>query len=168
MPTGKLLVLAGVALAIAALVPASALAKKGGTDRPVKGKVSGLSVFCPATGEGTENVSGVATHFGKFTGHTEGSFMFTSPTTGFGEGTASLVAANGDELTGTWTDEAVIKPDLSGHIGMIVVIITGGTGRFAGASGMIEVVQDGTVLFRDEEGCAHDFNKETWTGQISY
>jgi hypothetical protein len=171
MSIRKLIPLAGLVLAIAALAPASALAKKGGTDRPVKGKVSGGAVFCPS-GEAVANHSGVATHFGKLTFHAEGSFTPTGPISFFGEGTASLVAANGDELTMTWTDEAVIKFDESGegigHIGMIVLTITGGTGRFADASGTINSVQDGLGLFYDEEGCTHDFNEETWTGHISY
>jgi hypothetical protein len=177
MPTRKLLVLAGLALAIAALAPASALAKKGGMDRPVKGKASGEGVFCPVTGAGSGDSHGQATHLGKFTAHAELQVTgFTPPNIFEAVGNFTLVAANGDEVTGTLAGTSMATgpgPIFTGHIATYVLTITGGTGRFDGASGRIESVQEGTALFRDEAAClplgeAHDFNQETITGHVSY
>ena len=56
-----------------------------------------------------------------------------------GGGTATLVAANGDQVTGTITLSQTALPD--GHTTTRVVLtITGGTGRFADASGTLTVI----------------------------
>jgi hypothetical protein len=167
MPIRKPIMVAGLVLAIAALCASSALAKAGGTDRPVKGKSSGISIFCPATGELSENNSGVMAHLGKFTGHEEGTVAFTVFPAFEGSGTFGLVAANGDQVTGTWTvtGEATFNP--FGHTATIVLTVLDGSGRFADASGTITVQQDGTNLF-SADGCSHDLDEETATGQISY
>jgi hypothetical protein len=55
------------------------------------------------------------------------------------EGTFKIVAANSDEIQGTYTGVAVYDaehPDLLAH-GTATFVITGGTGRFAGATGSI-------------------------------
>jgi hypothetical protein len=196
MTIRKLLILAcGLALAIAALAPASAPAKakntngpskaalapasvaKGegtGRPRPFMGMGSSVGPFCRATGVGSADLSGVATHVGKYTGHADVQVTeFIPPGTFISVGTFTLVAANGDEVTGTLEDEADIKPDLSGHLATIVLTVEGGTGRFADASGTVTVVQDGTILFRDESACppfgeSYDLNMETLTGWVSY
>jgi hypothetical protein len=169
MPIRKLLLLVvGLALALAALAPASVLAKAGGTDRPVKGMSSGISRYNPLTMDFSEDNAGVLTHFGRTTGHEEGTLAFTPFPAFAGSGTATLVAANGDEATATWTATGEVKPDLSGHTATIVLTITpGGTGRFADASGTITVIQDGTTLFR-EGATSVDHEEETLTGDISY
>ena len=99
---GKLMMLAGLALAVVALSPASASAKAGGTDRPHKGTVSGTVSLNVLTGALTAHANGVATHLGVFTTSLEGTVTIT-PTGTFGSGTQTIVAANGDELTGTYT-----------------------------------------------------------------
>jgi hypothetical protein len=55
------------------------------------------------------------------------------------EGSFKIVAANGDEIQGTYTGVAVYdaeRPDLLAH-GTAAFVITGGTGRFACATGSI-------------------------------
>jgi hypothetical protein len=176
MSIRKLIPLAGLVLAIAALAPASALAKKGGTDRPFKGKGTSMSTFCLQTGMGSGDFTGVATHLGRYTGHSEfhvTGFDAGPPATFVLVGNVTLVAANGDELAGAFIDEAEETLEPEGHIGHIVVTIEGGTGRFADASGTIMVDQVGFVVDRDLSVCfppgeAHDFNLETSTGHISY
>jgi hypothetical protein len=93
----------GLVLSLALLSPASALAKAGGTDRPVKGTGVGAVTVLLAPGLPTEvDASGRMTHLGRYTAHFEGGAEIIGGTT-FGHGTFTLVAANGDQLTGTAT-----------------------------------------------------------------
>src|SRR5262249_45012382 len=60
-------------------------------------------------------------------------------------GTETYVAANGDELDGTFSGESVIG---TGTVtGTNVVTITGGTGRFADAIGSFHETFSGTLAF---------------------
>ena len=90
-------------LALAVLSPASALANAGGTDRPIKGAGTGTISLDPATGAFTGVVPGVSSHLGDITVHIEGVGARAADGTFAGSGTATLVAANGDEVTGTIT-----------------------------------------------------------------
>jgi hypothetical protein len=79
--------------------------------------------------------SGTATHLGRFTmtaGETVDSMTVRN-------GTFTLAAANGDTVSGTYS--GTILPGLVGY--HVSGPITGGTGRFAGATGAI--IFDGTV-----------------------
>jgi hypothetical protein len=79
-------------------------------------------------GDGTGN----ATHLGKFTVHYE---VVLNLQTQVGTGTAIIVAANGDQL---FTDNVgTVAPTGNPNENQIVetYTITGGTGRFEGASG---------------------------------
>jgi hypothetical protein len=72
--------------------------------------------------------TGVATHLGQYT--TSGHHFF-DPTTGCTlGGESTITAANGDRLFATYTVCIVSAPSLLGEW-----TITGGTGRFAGATG---------------------------------
>ena len=156
----------GWSLALAVLSPASALANAGGTDRPIKGAGTGTISLDPATGAFTGVVPGVSSHLGDMTVHIEGVGARAADGTFAGSGTATLVAANGDEVTGSITLTQTALPD--GHtVTTVVVTITGGTGRFANASGTLTVIclsgppsQVGATLLIKAE-CK-------FTGQISY
>jgi hypothetical protein len=85
----------------------------------------GQPPFATVDGEAT----GTATLLGRFTVRFPHTVNFATAT---GEGTYTFTAANGDMLTAHFTGAA--------QLGVIVTIveeaeITGGTGRFAGASG---------------------------------
>jgi hypothetical protein len=137
MPKHKGTILAALVLVLAALSPASALAKAGGTDRPVKGTALGaVTATIPAL-HLTADASGVSSHLGKYTGHFEGNGEIVGGRT-LGEGTFTLVAANGDELTGTFTLNGAL-PSGEVHSLTVVLTITGGTGRFADARGTITI-----------------------------
>ena len=137
MPKHRAITVAGLALALAALVPASALAKAGGTDRPVTGTALGdITAAVPAL-DITTDASGVMSHLGKYTAHFEGSAEIVGGST-LGEGTFTTVAANGDELTGSFTLNGAV-PSGQVHTATVVLTVTGGTGRFADASGTITV-----------------------------
>jgi hypothetical protein len=135
-------------LAVAVIAPGAAVAKRGGTDRPWKGKGSGTITFnvatlpsFPASSEGTARFS----HLGK----TSYSSTFTITLTGPGAfsiaGTQTLVAANGDTLTlsfaGTGTLTGAFGPGQTSETD-VTWTVTGGTGRFDDASGTLT----GTVL----------------------
>jgi hypothetical protein len=78
--------------------------------------------------------TGHATHLGRFTT----TFLFqVDLSTSMGSGTFVLRAANGDQVLGTETGQATV----TGGVASIVenAIITGGTGRFAGATGSFTI-----------------------------
>lgn len=81
------------------------------------------------------SVAGTATHLGRFTmelPHTVN--LLTSAASGV----ATLTAANGDEIIASFTGQAQIGPIVS-----IVeqATVTGGTGRFAGATGSFTITR---------------------------
>jgi hypothetical protein len=171
MSIRKLTTLGGLALAVVALSPASAPAKAGGTDRPVKGSASG-TVSIKQGLLVTADVTGVSSHFGNYTGHFEGQvrqIIPGNPVTVVGDGTFTLVVANGDQLTGTFTFTGP-PPSLTPHEVTTALTITGGTGRFADATGTVttpllaipslEPPPAGTLVEETVEGPT--------TGQISY
>lgn len=102
-------------------------------DKPIRGIGQGTIRINTATGALTGEESGVISHLGRNTVHLKG-VSTLSPDGGVSSsGTVTIVAANGDRLTGTFT--------LNGHEPTLtaVVTITGGTGRFANATGTLTV-----------------------------
>jgi hypothetical protein len=165
MSMRKLMTLAGLALAVAAISPASAPAKAGGTDRPVKGTISGTVSLNVLTGAFTADAMGLTTHDGEYTVSLEGAVAITQEGV-FGSGTGTIVAANGDQMTGTFTLETPGQPGVA-HTTTIVMTVTGGTGRFSDASGTLTSINevspisfDGVTLVNSVDG--------TVTGQVSY
>ena len=165
MTTRKAIALAGLVLALAILSPASALAKAGGTDRPLKGIISGTVSLNTLTGSFTGDATGVASHLGEFTAHQEGT-VGPTPEGIRGSSTWTIVADNGDKVTGTATLKVEGLPSAA-HTTTQFSTITGGTGRFADATGKFTTIYhvtpgsfDGVTLRNSSEG--------TTTGQISY
>jgi hypothetical protein len=173
MSRSKLMTLATVALVIAALAPGSALAKAGGTNRPVKGTMSGLGAESLATASGTADEAGKATHLGKFSFHADASLTsFTPPNVFELEGTFTMVAANGDQLVGTLTGTSTATGpgpigNYTGHDATFDVKITGGTGRFVGARGRLTDTQISTLIYRDG-ATSYGHLEDRFTGHISY
>lgn len=79
---------------------------------------------------------GTASHLGRFTVVADFTVNLVTLT---GSGSVAFTAANGDVLTGTVTGVAVV----SGGIAAVTetVTITGGTGRFVGATGTLTVTR---------------------------
>ena len=96
-----------------------ASAAKGGTARPWQG--SGFGTVDVVTGDPQPGTL-IASHLGLSTTLTQ----FTSST----GGTAVITAANGDQVF-----ENLTNLTLSGLVATYDVTVTGGTGRFAGATG---------------------------------
>jgi hypothetical protein len=133
----KLAVLAGVVVSLALASPASGAA--GGTDLPIRGTGSGISVttFAATPGDPATFVTedrAKLSHLGDSTLHVVGTSTLTASGVDLA-GTVTIVAANGDELTLSFSGSGVMTE--TGLDATSVGEITGGTGRFEDASGTI-------------------------------
>ena len=127
-----LVLIAGVVLAVTALIPSAAPAARG-TVRPFTGTGTGTLTLNLTTGAATADFTGHLSPLGAETGDDNLIFTPTGPSTFTYTGTRTLVAANGDKVfsaisgKGTFTRTAARSTETD--------TIAGGTGRFAGASG---------------------------------
>jgi hypothetical protein len=116
-----------------ALSPSAARAAAYGTDRPLTGTGTGTTTVDFLTGATIADFTGHISHLGAETGHDNLTLTITGADTFAYSGGRTFVAANGDELfshvsgSGTFTPTAAESTDTD--------TITGGTGRFAGATG---------------------------------
>ena len=132
MSLRRLIFLSSLVLAVAALSPAATLGAAKGTDRPVSGRSTGTVVLDLATGAGISETSGQLSHLGRITSTVDvTSFTLTGPDTFSFTGTATDVAAKGDKLFTTGASTGTP----TGTEASAIFTITGGTGRFADASG---------------------------------
>jgi hypothetical protein len=165
MPPRRVIFLSTLVLAVAAPSPAAALGAANGTDGPVKGKSTSTAIVNLDGGAGTIDGSGQLTHAGKFAFHDDftlpladlPAFTFTS--------TETVVAANGDEIFVTHTATGTLT--VTGVEITSVGTITGGTGRFADASGTFTVTSVGGAFSIDGSFITQPLTN-TWKGQISY
>jgi len=122
----------------ASLGPAQTAAR-GGTALPFTGSYTSIIEVPPPSAAGT--VEGTATHLGRFTG------TVTAEVDGnFGTGKFTFVAANGDQLSGTFLGEGVFMPPNTATRTERATI-ENGTGRFAGATGTFTMVTVDTIDF---------------------
>lgn len=116
---------------------------------PFRGTFSGQTVSAapiddPAIVFVTTEGGGQATHLGRYT---MVSPHFSHLDTLFAEGEQSFTAANGDTVTAEFAGQFV--PTADGFLsGVLDAVITGGTGRFAGATGAytFEILFDPTTF----------------------
>jgi hypothetical protein len=106
---------------------------KGGSELPFKGTYEGLETVVTPTHHHLD-ATGNATHLGRFTVTADWTIG-----TGGGIGTSTWTAANGDELSTSFTRSGVPAPPTITFTE--IHTITGGSGRFANASGTFTVVQ---------------------------
>jgi len=106
---------------------------QSGTELPFRGSLQAVEanqlapplLLVNGTGEGT------ATHLGRFTATYQATVVLA---TSSGTGSLTFIAANGDRVFATDTGHAV--PTAPGVVTITeIATITGGTGRFAGATG---------------------------------
>src|SRR5262249_31385835 len=129
----RALFLAGLALAVGAVVPGSALPAAGGSDLPLKGSFSGATVHNLATGHLDGISTGEFTHFGLSRLEQSVQVAATGPTSRSWSGTWTLTAANGDQLSGTSVGTGSLTD--STHITFVLdYTSSSGTGRFADSS----------------------------------
>lgn len=136
---------------------ATASAATGGTDRPLKGEASGTMLIDPNTGTFTIDGHGKATHLGRFQFHTDGQCF--SPSCDIFTYTTTYTAANGDTVTASLATSSADSGRFTN-----VETVTGGTGRFAGASGTATFT--GTASGTSEPFTLHI--TDTFRGTISY
>jgi hypothetical protein len=101
---------------------------------PFKGSDSGSAQVISNSGgilHTADTASGHATHLGRYT--LVASETIDLATGAITVGSFTLTAANGDTVTGTYSGQAL--PGLTGY--NVSGPITGGTGRFAGATGFL-------------------------------
>jgi hypothetical protein len=132
----KAIMIAGLVLALGVLAPGTALGKAGGTDRPVQGSGSGTTVLDLGTLAFVTDSTSVMSHVGRSTVDIDGVFTPTGPSTFTVAGSLTLTAANGDQLFGDFSGSGTNVAS-GGSTGTTATTITGGTGRFTGASGSL-------------------------------
>jgi hypothetical protein len=142
----KVMALAGM-LVLTVLMAASVPASAAGRPVTITGHGTGTIRLDAATGAFTGQESGVSSVLGTYTVHLQGRATLAADGTVTGTGAATIVAANGDQLTGNF----IVTGD--GETQTVLVTITGGTGRFANATGALTVIchsgpshQEGAVL----------------------
>jgi hypothetical protein len=163
----KAIMIAGLVLTLGVLAPATALAKAGGTDRPIQGKGSGTTVLDLPTLTFTSDATGVVSHMGRATFHFEnGVITPTGPSTFDVTISVTVTAANGDQLFGDVSGSGTADAT-GGSQGTTVTTFTGGTGRFTGASGSASNPFTQTLISTD--GVTSTFATEfSLSGTISY
>jgi hypothetical protein len=111
-----------------------------GDEVPFKGTLSGTVTVTPITPPILSNLiggTGDATHLGRFTVEIP---HLVNQATRVGTGTYVFTAANGDTLTAAFTGQGtVVAPGVLSSAD--VAVITGGTGRFSGATGTFAAVR---------------------------
>ncbi len=82
------------------------------------------------------------------------------------DGTFTIVAANGDEIQGTYSGNVTEVPDKPFHyLGKAMFVVSGGTGRFANAEGKIDA-----AFYEMLDPITFESAEVTWTlsGMVSY
>lgn len=122
--------------------------------REVEGVLGGRFDFTQTWGEewwqfySDSTCTGTVTHLGLSTLHTR--HLPNLETGALDQGTFRIVAANGDEIRGTYDGQGVYDPDRADLVHLTATfVITEGTGRFEGATGSftvtaLEVLDDPT------------------------
>lgn len=166
MSLRRLLFFSTLVFAAVALSPAAALGAANGTDRPLKGTETGITTVDLATGTGTADGVGQLSHLGRVTFTTDiTSLTFTGPNTFSLTLTTIVGAANGDEVFATGTGTGTLTP--TGTEASLVITITGGSGRFADASGTIRT-RISAVTLSAVGTTITTRDTATHEGQISY
>jgi hypothetical protein len=136
MPLRKLIVISSLVLAAVAMTPAAAMGAAKGTDRPLKGTTSGTTTVNLITGAGFNVSSSHLSHLGAVTGSSVQQFALVGPNGFSFTATSNTVAPNGDKLFETSSGTGTFGPPVQATS---VNTITGGTGRFAHASGSFTI-----------------------------
>jgi hypothetical protein len=138
MVTKRWMVVLGVMLLFTLAVVPGASAAPGGTDRPIKGEMDGPLTFdidferevCPVIT--VTNATGTMSHLGKVSSRWSHCPNVMGGYPAYTNGYVVFTAANGDTFEGEYMDYDGEPP--------FVIDITGGTGRFDDAAGVIELV----------------------------
>lgn len=154
----KVILFAGLVLALIVFLPGSAFSATGGTDLPYKASFTGHTTLNLLTGQLHFDSIGTGTHNGLTTTVQDG-YAIPDGSGGFHIFTHfTATAANGDQSFGTCAGTATTTAN-GDHVGTTDCLVTGGTGRFEGASGHFtattlttNVTIVGTTMSGDLEG----------------
>jgi hypothetical protein len=120
------------------LTPQISLAEKKGTNRPLSGSLVGYAQLfadedsvCWPGPTAITTATGNLSHLGLVAAHFSHCPTGENPGNPITNGHLTLIAANGDQLFGTYADEDSLPPFL--------IQITGGTGRFKNAEGLFNL-----------------------------
>jgi hypothetical protein len=131
---------AGVAPAVVAVLALAGPAAAGDAV-PFSGGFAGTDTGTPIPNTQfasvTVEAAGTATHLGRFAYTAQ---LTVNTATGVGSGTFVFTAANGDTVYGTINGQAAFTPPNVLSIAETATV-TGGTGRFAGATGGFDVAR---------------------------
>ena len=163
----RMILLAGLVLAVGVLLPGSARPAAGGTDLPFS--------FSGATGHSTLNLQtgqlhisfdpGPLMHFGWSTNEQDGYAIPGGPGT-FNVFTQwTITAASGDQLFGRCSGTVTTLPD-GDHLGLVDCFSTGGTGRLADESATFSVTSL-TTHVTVEGGFMHGDVESSGVGLLS-
>jgi hypothetical protein len=164
----KALLFSSMAIALVVLSPAASSAAAT-LQRPVIGLGQGTQTINLLTGAGTGANHGFLLGIGYFTGSGTSTFALTGPNTYSVTGTGTLLTANGEVFlasSGTGTLPGTTSGSTS-QTSTTVDTITGGTGRFAGASGQLTIyarITSVSIVGSTETITTVGF----WVGSISY
>jgi hypothetical protein len=162
----RLVLIVGLALAVGALLPATARPARDGTDLPFMATMAGQGTVNLVTGQGHNLLSARGTQLGLGTLEESSQFVPLAPGVFASFGTLTLTAANGDQLfggaTGTGSTADGVHFTFSLH-----AVFTGGTGRFAGASLTYDVTVHSTTVSVDG-AIATSALEATAVGRLSY
>jgi hypothetical protein len=161
----RVLLLSSLVIAVVVLGPAGATGAENAVQRPVLGIAKGTTTVNLITGAGTTVNNGYLLGIGLFTGNSNSTFAYTGPNTFSSTGTGMLVTANGNDLFITTSGTGTLKG--TAVTATTVETITGGTGRFEGASGQIKITARGSSA--STVGSTETFTTlGLWTGSFSY
>jgi hypothetical protein len=140
----------------------------GAKDLPFKGRIDGTLVAAPTQTNPLIYLSeadavGDATHLGAFTKMTSDVINIA---TGQVEGAFTMTAANGDQLTGVYSGFMAFGAAPGTFSWVLNATITGGTGRFLGATGQFVFLAD--VNYVAVNGVVTGNYTETFDGTITY
>ena len=133
-----LLFSSSMALALVVLSPVAANGASNAMQRPVMGIGEGSTTVNLDTGAGTGESHGVLLGIGFFTASGTSTYVFTGPNTFSSTATGTLVTGNGSELFVTSAQTGTLNGTASAT-STTTDTITGGTGRFAGATGQLTI-----------------------------
>jgi hypothetical protein len=148
-----------VGLVVAVAVSLASVSVAVAAETPFKGTFNAVEtsqlVFPPIASVDREG-TGTATYLGKYTEHAT---LQVNVLLGSSTGTSTFTAANGDTLTASITGQSSLTSP--GVLSIIeVYTITGGTGRFAGATG--------TFTLESTLNLATETSSGTFSGAIDH
>jgi hypothetical protein len=160
----KAIILAGLILAKLPLAATAVLGRPKRTARRIRLSGSGISTHDSASRTFVVLATGDVGRLGRLTLQAEGMFAPADSVLSF-TGATTLVANNGDELTGTF--QGTSTPLTGEADATFLLTITGGSGRFQSASGTMNVIVHGALMSTRNTLFVYD-NQFTGSGTLSY